>query len=158
MHRTQNGRSSNRSRSDWMLHRLANEGLRMTEQRALVVREIGERTDAFTAEALVDDLRPRGIGRATVYRTLELLERRGMLTRMHLEDCHGYTVCDEGHHHHLLCSGCGAVVPVDATGVEAEIRKLADQLRFQVETHTLEFSGLCEVCQRGKAAGGRQPG
>jgi Fur family transcriptional regulator, ferric uptake regulator len=147
----QNGRrlaaTTNRSRSDWMLERLAGEGLRMTGQRATVVREIADESGAFTAEALVDRLRPRGIGRATVYRTLDLLETRGMLSRMHLEGCHGYTVCDEGHHHHLVCSNCGVVVSIDAGGVEAEIRKLADRLKFRVDTHTLEFAGRCEACQ-----------
>jgi Fur family ferric uptake transcriptional regulator len=84
---------------------------------------------------------------------LELLERLGMLTRMHLRGCHGYTVCDEGHHHHLVCSSCDAVVPVDATAIEAEIRRLADRLRFRVDTHTLEFAGRCEGCLAQAGAG-----
>jgi len=37
------------------------------------------------------------------------LERRGLLTRMHLDSYHSYTVCDDGHHHHLLCRSCGRV-------------------------------------------------
>jgi Fur family ferric uptake transcriptional regulator len=129
-----------------MLRRLADKGLRMTGQRAAVVRTIAEKPGAFTAEALVDELRPRGIGRATVYRALDLLERLGMLTRMHLRGCHGYTVCDEGHHHHLVCNSCDTVVPVDATAIEAEIRSLANRLKFRVDTHTLEFAGRCESC------------
>lgn len=140
-------RAGNLSRSEWMLRRLGDEGLRLTDQRALVVRSVAEKDGAFTAEALVDELRPRGVGRATVYRALELLEKQGMLTRVHLDTCHGYTVCDEGHHHHLVCSGCNAVFSVDATGVESEIRRLAAALKFRVDTHTLEFSGLCENCQ-----------
>jgi Fe2+ or Zn2+ uptake regulation protein len=35
---------------------------------------------------------------------------------------------------------------VDATGVEAEIRKLADRLQFRVDTHMLEFAGRCQAC------------
>ena len=139
-------RSANLSRADWLLRRLETDGLRLTDQRTLVVQTLAEKPGAFTAEALVDELRPRGIGRATVYRTLELLESRGMLTRMHLEGCRGYTVCDETHHHHLVCSGCGTVAQVDATGVENEIRRLADHLKFRVDTHTLEFAGRCESC------------
>ena len=72
-----------------------------------------------------------------------------MLTRVHLDGCHGYTLCDEGHHHHLRCSGCNTVLPVDASGVEAEIRRLAEQLKFRLDTHNLEFAGLCEACQHG---------
>jgi Fur family ferric uptake transcriptional regulator len=129
-----------------MLRRLDAEGLRMTGQREMVVRAIADKPGSIAPEALVDELRPHGIGRATVYRALELLERLGMLTRMHLDSCHGYTVCDEGHHHHLVCSSCNAVVPIDATGIETEIQKLADRLQFRVDTHTLEFAGRCPEC------------
>ena len=140
------GRSGNLSRADWMLARLEEDGLRMTGPRERVVRSIADQTGAFTAESLVEELRPAGVGRATVYRAIELLERLGMLTRMHLDGCHGYTVCDVGHHHHLVCSSCNAVVPVDASGVEREILALAERLKFRLDTHTLEFAGQCESC------------
>jgi Fur family ferric uptake transcriptional regulator len=141
-------RGSNLSRADWLLRRLAEAGERMTGPREIVVRALVDQAGVINPEALSYDLHPQGVGRATVYRTLGLLERYGMLTRVHVEGCHGYTLCDEGHHHHLLCSGCNAVLPIDATGVEAEILRLAERLKFRVDTHTLEFAGLCETCQR----------
>jgi Fur family ferric uptake transcriptional regulator len=140
-------RTSNLSRADWMLRRLQEAGERMTGPREIVLRALVAQSGVINPEALSYDLHPEGVGRATVYRTLDLLERYGMLARVHLDGCHGYTLCDEGHHHHLLCSGCNTVVPIDATGVEAEILRLADELKFRVDTHTLEFSGLCEACQ-----------
>jgi Fur family ferric uptake transcriptional regulator len=136
-----------------MLRRLADAGERMTEPREIVVRALAAQPGVISPEGLSYDLHSEGVGRATVYRTLDLLERYGMLTRVHVDGCHGYTLCDEGHHHHLLCSGCNSVLPVDATGIETEILRLADQLKFRVDTHTLEFAGLCEGCQ--KRAGGR---
>src|SRR3984893_1893466 len=139
-------RRANLSRADWMWRGLDEEGLRLTGRRELVVQAIADKPGSFTPEALVDELRPNGIGRATVYRALELLERLGVLTRVHLGACHAFTVCDEGHHHHLLCSSCNAVVPVDATVIESEIQKLATRLQFRVETHTLEFAGRCADC------------
>jgi Fur family ferric uptake transcriptional regulator len=136
----------NLSRAQWMMRRLDEEGLRLTGRRELVVQAIADKPGSFTPEALVDELRPHGIGRATVYRALELLERLGVLTRVHLGACHAFTVCDEGHHHHLLCSSCNAVVPVDASVIEAEIQKLAKRLQFRVDTHMLEFAGRCATC------------
>jgi Fur family ferric uptake transcriptional regulator len=59
---------------------------------------------------------------------------------------HGYTVCDEAHHHHLVCSSCKTVVPIDAEVIETEIQRLADQLRSRVDAHTLEFEGQCATC------------
>ncbi|MBI4492901.1 MAG: transcriptional repressor [Chloroflexi bacterium] len=149
--------SANVSRAGWMLQRLAEEGLRHTEQRAIVVQAIVDKRGAFTAEGLVDELQPRGVARATVYRTVEVLERVGLLARIHLDNRHGYTVCEEGHHHHLLCERCGVVIPVDASDVEVAIRRLADALRFQVDTHLLEFAGLCEACQARNGRTGSAP-
>jgi Fur family ferric uptake transcriptional regulator len=140
-------RGSNLSRADWMLRRLAESGERLTGPRETVVRALAARQGVISPEALSYELHPQGVGRATVYRTLDLLERYRMLMRVHVDGCHGYTLCDEGHHHHLLCSACNTVIAVDATGVESEIQRLADQLKFRVDTHTLEFAGLCERCQ-----------
>jgi Fur family ferric uptake transcriptional regulator len=145
-------RRTSASRADDMLRRLADDGLRVTGQRATVVRAVAGKPGAFSPEGLVDELRPGGIGRATVYRALEQLERRGMLSRIHMDGCHGYTVCDEGHHHHLVCNTCGKVVEVDATAIEEAIHQLAESLNFRVATHTLEFSGTCESCLSGSAA------
>lgn len=145
-------RRANLSRADWMLRRLEDAGERMTEPREIVVRALVAQPGVINPEALSYELHPDGVGRATVYRTLDLLERYGMLARVHLDGCHGYTLCDEGHHHHLLCSGCNAVLQVDATGVEAEILRLAEELKFRVDTHTLEFAGLCESCQKRAAS------
>jgi Fur family transcriptional regulator, ferric uptake regulator len=139
-------RGGNLSRAEWMLRRLDEEGVRLTGRRELVVNAIADKPGSFTPEALVDELRPHGIGRATVYRALDVLEDLGVLNRVHLGACHAFTVCDEGHHHHLLCSSCNAVVPIDATVIESEIRKLAQRLRFQVDTHMLEFAGRCADC------------
>jgi Fe2+ or Zn2+ uptake regulation protein len=133
--------------ADWMLRRLADAGERLTGPREIVVRALVAQGGVINPEALSYELHPQGVGRATVYRTLDLLARHGMLTRVHVDGCHGYTLCDEGHHHHLLCSACSSVIPIDATGVESEIRRLAEQLKFRVDTHTLEFAGLCEACQ-----------
>lgn len=126
---------------------MAEEGVRPTGQRATVVQAIAAKAGAFNPEALYDELRPAGIGRATVYRALDLLEKRGVLARIHLDGCHGFTVCDEGHHHHLICRSCNMVVELDATGIEREIQEMAESLKFRVDTHTLEFAGLCENCQ-----------
>ena len=137
----------NRSRADALLRRLEVQGVRLTGQRELVVRAIAEQEGVASPEALVYALHPQGVGRATVYRTLELLEQQGVITRMHLDGRHSYALCDEGHHHHLVCTSCNAVLDVDAEDVEAAIQHLADRLKFRVDTHTLEFAGRCEACQ-----------
>jgi len=135
------------SGADWR-ERLRERGYRLTPQRELILGAV-EQLGHATPEEVLAEVRTHStaVNASTVYRTLEVLERRRLLTRMHLDGYHGYTVCDDGHHHHLLCRSCGRVATVDARGVEAEIHKLAGQLDFRVDTHTLEFSGLCQSCQ-----------
>ena len=129
-----------------MLQRLDEAGLRMTGQRELVVGAIAAKIGAFTSEALVDELRPQGIGRATVYRTIEMLDRLGLLTRMHLGDCHGYTVCDDGHHHHLVCRSCGFTVEVEGGDAESWAAEVARAHGFSEASHTIEIFGTCADC------------
>src|SRR5260370_3945011 len=73
----------NLSRAQWMMRRLDEEGLRLTGRLELVVQAIADKPGSFTPEALVEQLRPHGIGRATVYRALELLERLRGPKRVH---------------------------------------------------------------------------
>jgi len=101
----------------------------------------------FTAAEIVDELRGRGIGRATVFRTLDLLAQLGVLEQLHSDSRHAYTVCSPRHHHHLICSECSKVVEVTAPSVERAVRALAEKEGYQLEGHLLEIIGLCTECQ-----------
>lgn len=145
---------------DELVRRLATAGERVTGPRHAVLEAITAWGGAFTAEELVAALAPRGVARATVYRTLDLFARLGLLTQMHAEGAHRYTLCEEGHHHHLRCQECGRIIPVDARRVEREIRRLAREQGFRLSEHTLELAGLCAACQEvsGAAPGGALAG
>ncbi|GIW08394.1 MAG: transcriptional repressor [Dehalococcoidia bacterium] len=133
------------------ISRLLNEhGFSVTPGRRVVIDALADREVIFTANdvvAWVDRVDP-SIGRATVFRTLDLLSQLGVLNRVHGEDgCHRYTVCDAGHHHHLVCTACGRVIPFELTGIEEEIRQAAVQAQFMVSSHRVELFGLCANCQ-----------
>jgi Fur family ferric uptake transcriptional regulator len=130
-----------------ILARLVDAGFRLTEPRRAIARSVAEQAGQFTAEAVWEQVRPRGVGRATVFRTLDTLAELGVLSRMHVDGCHRYTVCDLAHHHHLVCSACGRVAEVDAHEIEREIRRLAERHGFRLERHQLEFVGRCAPCQ-----------
>ena len=100
---------------DNILEKLEQEGYRPTEPRRVVLDDIVSRQAPLLRPScgnLVQEHYP-GIGRATVFRTLELLSRMGILQRIHQDPdggrCHAYMVCGESHHHHLICSMCGNV-------------------------------------------------
>src|SRR5438552_18363936 len=133
-----------------ILKRLGREGYRLTGQRRAVMEEIMIRTSPFTSADLLEamsQLAP-GIGRATIFRTLDLLTRLGVVQRIHTDadggPCHAYLACDASHHHHLICNHCGMVTDfTEDKELEALVRKIEQRTDFQVEGHRLELVGLC---------------
>lgn len=128
---------------------LHQQGFRATGPRRAIVEAALSRQGRFTAAEMVDELHPQGVGRATVFRTLDLLTNLGMLERIHADDrCHTYTLCDGGHHHHhLICTGCSRVTEVSSGAIEQAIQLIAHQTQFRVEHHLVEIQGLCQACQ-----------
>lgn len=125
-------------------------GHRVTEPRRQILEHILRYRQPFTAEELVADLAGAGlqIGRATVYRTLELLHEQSWLHLVHRpEGEHGYVVGEPGHQHHLVCRSCGMVVMFEGCELETLLGGLAERLHFRIEGHWLEASGLCRSCQ-----------
>ena len=159
MERPVGGPALSAERASAILDKLANEGRRMTGPRQAIVRYVAPRMDTFSAQEIVDEIHDRGmtVGRATVFRTLELLTELGLLHRIYNEDgAHLYTVCaDQHHHHHLRCVACGAVQALEAPGVEGEIDRLARQAGFEVMEHVLELVGRCSDCVAGRSTGAR---
>jgi len=98
-----------------------------------------------------------GIGLTTVYRTLDLLVRMGLINKFSFGDgASRYEYKFEGkkgHHHHLVCSGCGRIIDYsDFLEEELELvgrteRHLSEKYNFKVLGHNIEFYGLCERCQ-----------
>jgi len=135
-----------------ILELLQEHGLRLTKPRKSIVAEVRRRARSFTAEELYRDLveRQPGIGRATVFRTLDVLAQLGVLDRVHLPDgCHSYVLGQgrERHYHHLICSTCGVVVPFEGCTIEPLLLNLGAATEFEISGHMLEVFGVCGTCR-----------
>jgi Fur family ferric uptake transcriptional regulator len=134
-----------------VLDRIGGDGRSRTTARALVIAAALRRAHPFTAQDLVSELARRGVGRATVYRTLDLLVERDVLSRIHAIEqgarCVRYTACAPTHHHHLPCRGCGRVEEIRATGLESRIARLAREHGYEALEHGVEIAGLCAECR-----------
>ena len=99
-----------------ILRTLDASGHRLTEPRRAVAELVDRRSGHFSAADLVADAhaeRP-GIGRATVFRALELFQELGVIERIDLPSGeHAYVVCEPEHHHHVICSNCGRSADID---------------------------------------------
>ena len=124
-------------------------GYRLTRPRRSLAALIADQVGHFTAAELVDAARDRrlGIGRATVFRTLEVLEDLGAVERLDLPSGeHAYVGCEPAHHHHVVCSQCGRASEIADVGLRPILRDVARQTGYRVDDHRLELFGLCPAC------------
>jgi len=134
---------------------LEDAGYRLTGPRRALADLIVDRGGAtFTAADLVADVRLRGlgIGRATVFRAIDVLEAVGAIERLDLQNGeHAYVACVPTHHHHVVCSRCARASEIGDLGLGAVAREVARRTGYRVDEHRLELFGLCPDCQRSTA-------
>jgi Fur family ferric uptake transcriptional regulator len=92
------------------------------------------------------------IGLVTVYRTLDMLAGLGLICEVHAAgSCRSYLLRRPSeHHHHLICSACGAVVDFTGCDLSELEQRLSRETGFEIEGHLLELFGRCQDC--GKVA------
>lgn len=96
------------------------------------------------------------IGYATVYRTLKLLERYGLVNCSNFGDGTARYEVNEGsedHHDHLICTDCGDIVEFENDAIEALQKEVAVALGFQLTSHRMDLFGVCPACQADPARG-----
>lgn len=132
-----------------VLGRLRRAHSRLTTQRSIAAQLIAAKARAFTTAMLVEELRPLGVSRSTVYRTLKLLDRLEALARVTLDGQPGYVVCDAaGHHYHLTCGQCFSVLHVDSAALGSQVDHAArEQRQFSVRARLVEVGGRCSACR-----------
>jgi Fur family ferric uptake transcriptional regulator len=125
---------------------------RVTGPRRALSALVARRRGHFTAADLLADANARGlsVGRATVFRTLDLLATRGQLERIDLPSGeHAYVACaPREHHHHVVCRVCGKSAEVRDAGMAELVREFGARSGYRIESHRLELFGLCPDCAR----------
>jgi Fur family transcriptional regulator, ferric uptake regulator len=137
--------------ASWANHaevRLDQAGFKTGAARRQVIELLGEEHCALTA--LEIDQRLPSVGRASVYRALEQLEQLELVTRV---DVGGETVAfernDPGlHHHHMVCTECGRLVPFADQALEQAIERVNERAEFEITAHDVLLRGFCPQCSR----------
>ena len=130
---------------------LREHGCRITQARRVVLRALEDASGHYTSAqiiAAVQALDPR-VGRASVFRALELVTRLGILRPTYLSGSltPAYVLMSDGHHHHVICSQCQVIHEFDDCGLDAMTRQLESRLNLRIDGHLLEFYGVCADCQ-----------
>jgi len=139
------------SQSQDIASKLVELGYRLTPQRMMVLSAIESSEDHISAEEIYTQVVAKYpyVNISTVYRTLELLKRLGLVTET---DFGGgrvrYHPADRGHHHHLVCQQCGAITNID----ESTLARLKDVLLhrygFDASLRHLAIFGRCKNCRQ----------
>lgn len=120
--------------------------------RRAVVELLDSQHCALSALEIEDVLRAsrRPVGRASIYRILDELERLGLVQKVEVgqamaryEPVRG----EAGHHHHLVCDSCGTVMPFTDPELERAIKKLSTRVPMHVAEHEIVLHGACEDCK-----------
>jgi Fur family transcriptional regulator, ferric uptake regulator len=136
-------------------------GLRNTRPRRLIAEKLADIASAgrdFAIDELWAELKHSepDLGRATVFRAVDLLVEHDILDRIIFADgTHRYRVCGSGmgsgagthHHHHVTCVQCHRVVDVEVCLAPGALEAIARATDFALEGHTVAVFGRCPACR-----------
>ena len=129
----------------------ADKGLRITEQRRIIARVLGEADDHPDVETLHERaaaVDPR-ISIATVYRTVRLFEEAGILERHEFGDGRSrYEAASDDHHDHLIDVETGQVIEFVDEELEMLQRRIAEKLGYRLVDHRMELYGVATNRER----------
>jgi Fur family transcriptional regulator, ferric uptake regulator len=133
--------------TDWR-EDLRAQGYRLTPQRELVLDAVRQLDHASPEEVLTRVRQSaKGVNISTVYRTLELLEKLGLVSHTHLG--HGapaYHATSEPDHVHLVCRQCQRVTEVEPSIVAGLVEDVAARFGFRTDVRHLTVFGTCRSC------------
>ena len=135
-----------------LTERLRREARKITGPRAAILEILRDHPHPLTNKEIFSEMPKDGCDLATIYRSMHLLEKMGMVKRFDFGDGAARFELvgegDDGHHHHLVCTECSEVVEIEECFPEKIEQQIAAKNGFKSVTHKLEFFGVCPDCQR----------
>ncbi len=127
---------------------LEKNGLRLTSPRRKILDCLLKADRHLNQEEIYQSLRPQGIGRATVFRTIKMLEDSNLLSRIAgISGPPRFEVHSERpHHDHLVCISCGSIQEIQWPELERIQEKACGKIGFEIKWHRHEIFGFCKKC------------
>lgn len=123
--------------------------LRMTQQRRVILEELGAVTCHPTADELYQRVRRRlpRVSLGTVYRNLEIMAQKGEIQRIGAAGTQRRFDATTAVHYHIRCTSCGRVADLPLKPVARLEQEAAKASGFAITGHWVEFQGICPECQ-----------
>ncbi|MEK7781952.1 MAG: Fur family transcriptional regulator [Verrucomicrobiota bacterium] len=132
--------------------KLRQESCKLTGPRRAVLHVLEQQACPLTNKEIFRALPKGNCDLATVYRSVQMLERLGLVKRFHFGDgAARYALLEEGHaahQHHLVCTCCTRIVEIGECIVRELEERVVSRSKFKAVTHRLEFFGICPACQK----------
>jgi len=128
-------------------------GKRVTNQRALIMEVIRQGEGHLDADEIYRRARQRvsRLSLSTVYRTLQMLKKLGIVEELHFdEEHHHYELKPSAEHHHLICLGCGRVIEFHYPLSRYIKRSVPEAKGFDIAETEVRMSGYCSKCRRSR--------
>lgn len=134
-------------------------GFPLTVQRRVILECVLQRHDHPTADQVHEEVRARvpEISRTTVYRTLEAFVQMGAIRRAHHLGPASRFDSNTGHHHHIVCIRCNAVMDFEDARLDDLPVPEPKSTGFRIMDYSVNYAGLCAVCQDEDIQAPRQP-
>ena len=133
-----------------IIKKIKAQGYRLTGARLGIINVLAKSQKPLTSPEVWEALKKQGLktDRVTVYRELNFLSAHLFVLVVRLADKAVKYEIQSVHHHHLVCTSCNAVKDyiLDHQLFEQE-KKIYQKEKFKVNSHSLEFFGLCQKCQ-----------
>ena len=129
--------------------KISEQGYRLTPQRIMILSAIENSDDHISAEEIYAEVVAKypNVNISTVYRTLELLKGLGLVTETKLGGGRvRYHSAEKGHHHHLVCQECGAIIDLDESVLLPLKSALLREYKFGADLRHLAIFGRCVKC------------
>lgn len=130
---------------------LTQKGCKNTKSRQAIIDVLEKTHTPVTAEDIFLKLKETGVSTnlSTVYRTLELMESKGLVAKTLISEGKSrFELTGEGHRHHLICTQCNKIVPIDVCPIETLENDVQTKTKFDITGHRLELYGICPECQK----------
>ena len=133
-----------------ILNKLKSEGHRITPARTQILKSFYTQSSPISAIDIIDVFKNLKIkiNKTTIYRELEFLINKQILSEVEFGEGKKRYELNNGHHHHLICLNCKKIEDVNLkTDLTEEEKKIEKETGFKIKSHTLEFFGYCKNCK-----------
>lgn len=127
---------------------IRNKGLRVTPARLAVLNVLTEAQKPLDIASISELITRKRVDadQATIYRIIENFIQKDLISRFQFQEKKFFYEAKREEHHHAICKNCGRIEDVSSCNIKRFEREINESTGFRVESHSLEFYGMCEEC------------